>query len=90
MITIRIPRQLRGFAKEQDTISTESGTVGEVFSGLKPLYPELIERILNDDGSFHRFINVYVNDDDVRYLGGLEAAVEDGATMSLLPAVAGG
>jgi molybdopterin converting factor small subunit len=70
-------------------ISAEGSTVGEVLEAAGARHPELLEAIIVD-GSMHRFINVYVDDDDVRYIGGLDAAVEDGQVISLLPAVAGG
>ena len=74
----------------ESVIAVEGDTVGEVFLRLTNLYPEIKGQILNEDGSLHRFLNVYVNDDDVRYLQGLDTPVADGAEVSILPAVAGG
>jgi molybdopterin converting factor small subunit len=65
-------------------------TVGEVLAAISSEYPNVQEQLFNADGSLHRFLNVYINDDDVRYLGGVTAAVADGDEVTLLPAVAGG
>ncbi len=71
-------------------IPVEGSTVGEVLSQLTRTYPAIKGQLLNDDGTLHRFLNVYVNDDDVRYLGGVEASVANDDEITLLPAVAGG
>jgi molybdopterin converting factor small subunit len=65
-------------------------TVGEVLANLQAEYPGIEGQLLNEDGTLHRFVNVYVDDDDVRYLDKLETKVADGAVVSILPAVAGG
>jgi molybdopterin synthase sulfur carrier subunit len=72
------------------TISVEGTTIGEVLNQLTATHPAVKGQLLNDDGTLHRFLNVYVNDDDVRYLGGVEAPVANGDEITLLPAVAGG
>jgi molybdopterin converting factor small subunit len=71
-------------------IAVEGDTVGEVLLKLTTTYPSIKGQLLNDDGSLHRFLNVYVNDDDVRYLGGVEASIANNDEITLLPAVAGG
>jgi len=71
-------------------VSAEGATIGEVLSNLVADYPGMAGQVLTDDGSLHRFVNVYVNDDDVRYLDQLDTKVADGDTVSILPAVAGG
>lgn len=71
-------------------IAVEGSTVGEVLSHLTRTYPAIKGQLLNEDGTLHRFLNVYVNDDDVRYLGGVEATVANNDEITLLPAVAGG
>jgi len=68
----------------------EGSTIGEVLRGLVARYPGLAGQVLNDDGTLHKFVNVYVNDDDVRYLSQLDTPVKDGDEISILPAVAGG
>jgi molybdopterin converting factor small subunit len=71
-------------------LAVDGATVGQVLSELTITYPAIKGQLLNDDGSLHRFLNVYVNDDDVRYLGGVDASVNDDDEITLLPAVAGG
>jgi molybdopterin converting factor small subunit len=72
------------------SISVEGSTIGAVLADVTQRYPGVKGQLLNDDGTLHRFLNVYVNDDDVRYLGGVDAAVGDSDEITLLPAVAGG
>jgi molybdopterin converting factor small subunit len=71
-------------------IAVEGSTVGEVLFKLTTTYPAVKGQLLNDDGTLHRFLNVYVNDDDVRYLGGVNALIANNDEITLLPAVAGG
>jgi molybdopterin converting factor small subunit len=71
-------------------IAVEGSTVGEVLLTLTTTYPAIKGQLLNADGTLHRFLNVYVNDDDVRYLGGVEALIANDDEITLLPAVAGG
>ena len=68
----------------------EGGTIGEVLDDLVARFPRLGGKFRNDDGSLHKFVNVYVNDDDVRYLDGLDTKVSDDDEIAILPAVAGG
>jgi molybdopterin converting factor small subunit len=72
------------------SIAVEGGTIGAVLSDVTSRFPAVKGQLLNEDGTLHRFLNVYVNDDDVRYLGGVEAPVSDHDEITLLPAVAGG
>jgi molybdopterin converting factor small subunit len=72
------------------TVEAESGTVGEIVESLVTRFPALGGQVVNPDGSLHKFVNVYVNDDDIRYLGKLDTKVGDGDTVSIIPAVAGG
>ncbi len=88
--TVRIPTVLRPATGGQSTVSVEGGTIAAVLAELTGTYPSLEGQLLNEDGTLHRFLNVYVNDDDVRYLGGVDAPVGDGDEVTLLPAVAGG
>jgi molybdopterin converting factor small subunit len=74
----------------ESVIAVEGSTVGEVLLHLTRTYPGIKGQLINEDGSLHRFLNVYVNDDDVRYLGGVEATVTNNDEITLLPAVAGG
>ncbi len=88
--SVRIPTVLRPAMGGDATVAVEGETIGEILGRLTTRHPAVKAQLLNDDGSLHRFLNVYVNDDDVRYLGGLEAPVANGDEITLLPAVAGG
>ena len=90
-ITVRIPTPLRKLTNEQDTvIANESGTLAQVIDALEQQFPGLKERICDEQGELRRFVNVYVNGEDVRFLSGLETAIEAGAEVSIVPSVAGG
>ena len=87
---VRIPTVLRPALGGQSQVTVEGETIGQVLENLTSDFPAIKGQLLNDDGSLHRFLNVYVNDDDVRYLGGVAAPVADNDEITLLPAVAGG
>ena len=87
---LRVPTVLRPAMGGESVIAVEGATVGEILSMLTSRYPAIKGQLLNDDGTLHRFLNVYVNDDDVRYLGGVAATVTSDDEITLLPAVAGG
>jgi molybdopterin converting factor small subunit len=89
-VEVRLPTVLRPHADGRSTVTVEGTTIGEVLSGLVAAYPGMAGQVLTDDGTLHRFVNVYVNDDDVRYLNQLDTKVAGGDTVSILPAVAGG
>lgn len=89
-VEVRLPTLLRSAAGGQSLVTVEGATVGEVLQSLQSSYPALVGQVLTEDGSLHRFLNVYLDDDDVRYLDGLETKVGEDAVLSLLPAVAGG
>ena len=89
MTAVRIPPVLRGVVGGSRELPASGGTVGEVLDGLFEGHPALAER-LRPDGTLSTFVNVYVNDDDVRFSEGLATAVPDGASVSIIPAVAGG
>lgn len=89
-IEVRLPTVLRAAAGGQATVSVEGETIGGVLKGLADSYPGLGAQVISQDGSLHRFVNVYLNDDDVRYLDKLDTKVIDGDVVSILPAVAGG
>ncbi|CAN2178941.1 MoaD Molybdopterin converting factor, small subunit [Candidatus Nanopelagicaceae bacterium] len=88
-IEVRIPTILRPYTKDQKTVEAEGSTLAAVISNLDTQYAGIGERLL-EDGALRRFINVYINDEDVRFLGSLEAQVKDGDSITILPAVAGG
>jgi MoaD family protein len=89
-VEIRLPTLLRSQVGGRSTVSIDGATIGEVLGSLVSTYPGLAGQVLNDDGSLHKFVNVYVNDDDVRYLSLLDTPVKDGDEVTILPAVAGG
>jgi hypothetical protein len=88
-IEVRIPTILRPYTKDQKSVEAEGPTLSAVISDLDAKYTGLGERLL-ENGALRRFINVYINDEDVRFLGGLEAGIKDGDSITILPAVAGG
>ena len=89
-ITVRIPTVLRPAAGGLAVIIGTGSTIGEILGAIAAEHPGVQPQLFNADGSLHKFLNVYINDDDVRYLGGLDASVADGDEVTLLPAVAGG
>ncbi|MFI5036166.1 MAG: MoaD/ThiS family protein [Acidimicrobiales bacterium] len=89
-VVVRIPTVLRPAMGGQASVAAEGATIGELLAALSAAYPAAAGQLLDGDGALHRFLNVYLNDDDVRYLGGLAAALADGDEVTLLPAVAGG
>ena len=89
-ITVRIPTQLRQLTGGAGEIKVEGSTVGEVLKALDSAYPGFGERLFDDAGELRRFVNVFLADEDVRFLDGLSTAVVDGQTVSVIPAVAGG
>lgn len=88
-IEVRIPTILRPYTKEQKSVEATGATLSAVIADLDAHYAGLGERLL-ENGALRRFINIYVNDEDVRFLGGLDAQVKDGDSITILPAVAGG
>jgi molybdopterin converting factor small subunit len=89
-VEIRLPTVLRPAAGVKSTVSVDGSTIGEVLANLVEANPGMKGQVLTDDGELHRFVNVYLNDDDVRYLDKLATSVSSGDTISILPAVAGG
>jgi len=89
-VEIKLPNVLRAQADGQATVSVAGATVGEVFNQLIADYPGLRAQLLDDAGGLHKFVNVYKDDDDIRYLDGLDTKLADGDVLSILPAVAGG
>jgi molybdopterin synthase sulfur carrier subunit len=89
-VEVRLPTVLRQAAAGRSTVTAEGATIGEVLADLVKNYPAMAGQVLTEDGTLHRFVNVYVDDDDVRYLEQLDTKVAPGVTVSILPAVAGG
>jgi molybdopterin synthase sulfur carrier subunit len=89
-VTVRIPTTLRPLTGGASTVEVEAGALGDVIKGLDAAHPGFADRLLDEGGHLRKFVNVFVDDDDVRYLDGLATAVPDGQTVSIIPAVAGG
>ncbi len=89
-IDVRVPTILRSYTDGQKAVEATGDTIAELLTDLDAKYPGLLARLVTDDGALHRFVNVYVNDEDVRFLGALDAKLGDGDTVTILPAVAGG
>lgn len=89
-VTVRIPSQLRSLAGGSAEVSVDGATVGAVLTALDRAHPGFKGRLFDDDGQLRRFVNVFVADEDVRFMDGLDTAVPDGTTVSIVPAVAGG
>ena len=89
-VTVRIPTTLRPLSGGVPTVAVEGGTLAAVISSLDAVHPGFGDRLLDEQGNLRRFVNVFVDDDDVRYLDGLKTVVPDGQVVSIIPAVAGG
>lgn len=90
MVRVKLPTILRQHAGGQAQVDAKGATLRELLTDLESRYPGITKNVVTPDGGLHRFVNVYVNDEDVRYLGSLETAVREGDRVSILPAVAGG
>jgi len=90
MVTVRVPTQLRPLTGGKGEIGVEATTVGEALQALDASHPGLGERLFDGNGQLRRFVNVFVADEDVRFLEGLDTPVASGQTVSIVPAVAGG
>jgi molybdopterin converting factor small subunit len=89
-VQVRIPTILRTYTGGESEVSAEGQTLGQVLANLDAGHPGILARVLDDQGEIRRFVNVYVGNDDVRFLEGLESPTADGVQVSIIPAVAGG
>jgi molybdopterin converting factor small subunit len=89
-VVVRLPGQLRSLVGGVGEVPVEATTVREAIEAVDAAFPGLATRVLDDDGGLRRFVNVFVADEDVRFLDGLDTVLEAGQTVSLVPAVAGG
>jgi molybdopterin synthase sulfur carrier subunit len=89
-VKVRIPTPLRGLTGEQDVVAGEEGTLAVCIDGLESAFPGIKERICDETGELRRFVNVYINGEDVRFMDGLGSALKAGDEVSIVPAVAGG
>jgi sulfur-carrier protein len=89
-VSISIPTALRQYAGSNATVQLSNGTVGELLSNLVERYPQLGKQLYSEQGQLRSFVNIYVGDEDIRYLQGPDTQVPDGETISIIPAIAGG
>ncbi|MEU8227032.1 ubiquitin-like small modifier protein 1 [Kribbella sp. NPDC048915] len=89
-VSVRVPTILRPYTQGASEVSAEGGTLTEVLDSLDASYPGIKGRVLDESGELRRFVNVYVDDDDVRFAEGLQTTIKDGGQVSIIPAVAGG
>jgi MoaD family protein len=89
-IEVRIPTVLRSYTTGEKSVDGKGETLGDLFADLDSRYDGLRARLVSDGGALNRFVNVYLNDEDVRFLGGIETPLSDGDVVTILPAVAGG
>ncbi|WP_167217546.1 ubiquitin-like small modifier protein 1 [Kribbella shirazensis] len=89
-VSVRVPTILRPYTQGVSEVSAEGSTLTEVLDSLDASYPGIKGRVLDESGELRRFVNVYVDDDDVRFAEGLQTVVKDGGQVSIIPAVAGG
>ena len=89
-VMVRIPTPLRRVTNGQDKVNVEGSTLSEVVASLESEFPGIRERLCDEEGELRNFVNVYVNGEDIRFLQGLGTATNDGAEISIVPAVAGG
>ena len=90
MATVRIPTPLRKYTQGQEEVSIEAGNVRDLINSLESAYPGIQERICDDKGAVRRFVNIFVADEDIRFLENLDTAVKDADEVSIVPAIAGG
>jgi sulfur-carrier protein len=89
-VTVRIPTQLRSLAGGAAEVQVDGSTVSDVLKGLEDAHPGFAERLFDDSGELRRFVNVFVADEDIRFLQGIDTPVTDAEVVSIIPAVAGG
>ena len=89
-VSVRIPTPLRSSVGGHSAVETSGTTVGDVLDNLIVTYPDLKANLYTDDGSLRQFVNVYVNDDDIRYLDGTDTSITAGDEVSIVPSIAGG
>ncbi len=89
-VTVRIPTTLRPLSGGASQVQVDAGTLGQVLANLDGAHPGFKDRLFDEEGGLRKFVNLFVADDDVRFLQGLDTPVPDGETVSIIPAVAGG
>jgi sulfur-carrier protein len=90
MIKVRIPTPLRPLTKGQGEVEAKAASIAEMIGSLDAAYPGLKDRLCDDKGELRRFVNIYVNEEDIRFLKGKDTSLQDGDEVSIVPAIAGG
>jgi molybdopterin converting factor small subunit len=90
MVKVLIPTPLRNYVGGQNSVELTGASIGEVLGNLTTKFPDLRKNLYNDEGKLRSFVNIYLNDDDIRYLGKDATAVKDGDTVTIVPSIAGG
>ena len=89
-VSVRVPTILRPYTQGVSEVSVDGSTLSEVLDSLDAAYPGIKSRVLDESGELRRFVNIYVDNDDVRFAEGLQTSIKDGGQISIIPAVAGG
>lgn len=89
-VKVMIPTPLRPYTENKDSVEVEGQTVDEILSNLALKYPQLKRHLFSEDGRLRNFVNVYVNEEDIRYLDGGDTKIKEGDVVSIIPAIAGG
>ena len=89
-VSVLVPTPLRNLTQGQDTVEVDAANVAALVDDLEAKFPGMGGRLRGDDGTLRRFINIYVNDEDIRFLSGAETPLKDGDQVSIVPAIAGG
>lgn len=89
-ITVRIPTALRKLADGNESVEVEASDVREAIDAIRDQHPALAKQLVDDSGEVRRFVNLFANDEDIRFMDGLETSLEDGDELSIVPAIAGG
>ena len=89
-VTVRIPTPLRKLTNDEELVTVEASTIGDAITELQTKYPGIKERLVDDSGEVRRFVNIYVNEEDIRFLENKATPIKDGDEVSIIPAIAGG
>ncbi len=89
-ISVRIPTPLRKLTYDLDTVQVEAGNIGELITALEKSYPGIQDRLVDESGNIRRFVNIFINDEDIRFLEEKATAIKEGDEVSIVPAIAGG
>ena len=89
-VTVRIPTPLRKLTNDEELVTVEAATIGDAITELQTKYPGIKERLVDDSGEVRRFVNIYVNEEDIRFLENKATPIKDGDEVSIIPAIAGG